>query len=298
MKLRIVLHEPSQGTTSVFVQESILAQLRLIRKLAADNSAMDRGHRHSNGMSEICIWIKRTCDLDAHSTVHVIPPRPPPPLDTPPTDNPAVVDNTLAASQLPASSSSFTFEDITPAGNADAAFTNAADAEDDGMLLPSQSLASFLDETFVAPPAKRTRLGTIVEDAVFNDNDTLAATTLGDFVADVHLLVPTEAEAALAALANKCMESCTFMLQNSMLLQKVVTDSQPFLPHQEHQLLMARCSYLMELCNNCSSWLRWGSQWQDEFDAVTEIYIGTKADFEACFQRARASQDTKLSQPK
>ena len=78
MKLRIVLHDPADGMISEFVRGSLLLQLDLIRKLVADNSAMDRGHKHSNGISEISIWIK--CVSHAEETSTLPPPPAPPPI--------------------------------------------------------------------------------------------------------------------------------------------------------------------------------------------------------------------------
>ena len=133
---------------------------------------------------------------------------------------------------------------------AEAQEVGAQIANDDGKLLPSQSLARFLGENFAPPPAKRTRFGTIVEEVIFFDSNTHAPTTLDDFIADVHAPAPTVADmdmarAALdmarAALTNKCMEAHTLLLQSSKVMQNMVTDSRPFLPHHEHQTLMARC---------------------------------------------------------
>ena len=59
-KIKVVLDPPSSGTLGPFTAEAIIATLRLIRNWAIDGSAMDRGHKHSNGQSFVHIWLSIT----------------------------------------------------------------------------------------------------------------------------------------------------------------------------------------------------------------------------------------------
>ena len=149
----------------------------------------------------------------------------------------------------------------------------------------SESLASFLDENIAQPPAKRTRFGSTAEDVVFFDAHTLALTTLEDFIADIHPPAPAVANAALANPYRKVIEAYTFMHQNATALRNVVSDSQPFLPYSEHQLLIARCAYLLALFPAQPGDVK-NNEWQDKFDAIAEIYVGIRADSEACLEQA------------
>lgn len=65
VKVKIVLHAPDSGTTSVFVREHLMNQLSYVRYLASNNVATDRGHKHSNGVSEVAIWVGQPPSLDS-----------------------------------------------------------------------------------------------------------------------------------------------------------------------------------------------------------------------------------------
>ena len=57
MKVRIVLHAATEGQIDQAAKFGVHSALSLVRNFVAAYSAMDRGHKHSNGMSEIAIWI-------------------------------------------------------------------------------------------------------------------------------------------------------------------------------------------------------------------------------------------------
>lgn len=57
VKFKITIRPGWATVTPTFIQASLVAQLQLIRQVAEENVAVDRGHRHSNGYSEICIWV-------------------------------------------------------------------------------------------------------------------------------------------------------------------------------------------------------------------------------------------------
>jgi hypothetical protein len=57
-KVKIILQPPSLGAADNGTVFGVTSMLTHIRKLVIDHSAMDRGHKHSSGVSEIAIWIK------------------------------------------------------------------------------------------------------------------------------------------------------------------------------------------------------------------------------------------------
>ena len=95
---------------------------------------------------------------------------------------------------------------------------------------------------------------------------------------------PTEAD------LTWLLEALAVMHENSIGLQKAVADSQAFLPAEDHLLLTARCSYLVGLCNN---FVAQPGEVKENFDALADIYIGIRADFEACLEQAQAMSQSK-----
>ena len=57
LKVEIVLQPPSLGALSASARVGIQSVLTHIRHTAAQNVAVDRGHKNSPGYSEIGIWI-------------------------------------------------------------------------------------------------------------------------------------------------------------------------------------------------------------------------------------------------
>ena len=137
------------------------------------------------------------------------------------------------------------------------------------------------------PPNKRVRFD-IGNEVVFCSEDRLTPMTLEDFIADIHPPAPAVADAALDNPYRKVIEAYTCMHQNAMALRNVVSDSQPVLPYSEHQLLIARCAYLLALFPAQPGDMK-NDEWQDKFDAIAEIYVGIRADFEGCLEQAGAT---------
>lgn len=57
LKFRITIRDEPGAAMSAFVRAGLVAQQNLIRDLAVTHVAVDRGHRHSRGRSEVCFWI-------------------------------------------------------------------------------------------------------------------------------------------------------------------------------------------------------------------------------------------------
>jgi len=58
LKIRVVMHAPSEGALAETARDGIEAFLRQIRQLAAVSVAMDCGHRHSSVLPEVAIWLR------------------------------------------------------------------------------------------------------------------------------------------------------------------------------------------------------------------------------------------------
>ena len=58
LKIRAVMHAPSDGALAETARDGIEAVLRQISQLAAVGVAMDRGHKHFSGLSEVAIWLQ------------------------------------------------------------------------------------------------------------------------------------------------------------------------------------------------------------------------------------------------
>ena len=71
LKVRIILHAPEDSSLSPFVSDVMLSQLKWIRQLCSAHLAADKGHKHTNGISEVGIWIR--CRAEAASPAS--PPR-------------------------------------------------------------------------------------------------------------------------------------------------------------------------------------------------------------------------------
>merc|ERR1712113_191677 len=56
-KLRVVLLPASDGAISPILAQCLMEQLTALRPLIHSVVSVDRGHRHHDGMSEICFWL-------------------------------------------------------------------------------------------------------------------------------------------------------------------------------------------------------------------------------------------------
>ena len=169
-----------------------------------------------------------------------------------------------------------------------------------GASLHDTSLAcSSLDgevteSAMVPPPRKRVRF--CPHDVVtFMNASSLAPQSLEEFLADVpsahspSLAACDKAYVSPATRTKVQMEAFTYVLENSKGLQKLANDSQPFLPTDEHQLVLARCSYLMGLCDK---FLLRPDEFKDKFDVLAAIYSDIRYDFEVCFERVRTADQS------
>ena len=60
VKFRFILHSPETPTYDVFVKQCLLMQIQAIRQLVVGGVAVDRGHKFSDGHSEVAIWISQS----------------------------------------------------------------------------------------------------------------------------------------------------------------------------------------------------------------------------------------------
>lgn len=63
-KVKIILDPPSAGAISPSVAISVRGALAAVRQLAVEHVAVDRGHKHSTGTSEVAIWIRMRSKSD------------------------------------------------------------------------------------------------------------------------------------------------------------------------------------------------------------------------------------------
>ena len=97
LKVKIVLDPPSAGAISPSTCFGVTSVINWIRSLALTAVTMDRGHKHSNGMSEVAIWFsfRETLDPNLTATETICndpPPPPPPPLNPPLPEIPDQID--------------------------------------------------------------------------------------------------------------------------------------------------------------------------------------------------------------
>ena len=59
-KIKVIMDAASSGPISPIVATSVQCALASVRQLAQNFPSTDRGHKHSNGVSEISIWISHT----------------------------------------------------------------------------------------------------------------------------------------------------------------------------------------------------------------------------------------------
>ena len=75
-KIKLVLDPPSAGQISPIVATSVQCALASVRQLVQAHPSTDRGHKHSSGVSEVCIWVSYL----RRSGTDDMPPPPAPPL--------------------------------------------------------------------------------------------------------------------------------------------------------------------------------------------------------------------------
>ena len=142
------------------------------------------------------------------------------------------------------------------------------------------------------PPPKRVRFDTGNE-VVSSDGDRLAPMTLEEFIADDPIPTPAEAEVTRDVLAAKIIENYAFVQKNTQGFMQLISDSKPFLPDSEHQHLEYSCTYLLRKCSEFLSHTDpTRTDYQDNLDALSELYCQLRSNFEECFERARASAQT------
>ena len=70
LKVRIVLQRPAFGALSPSARMGVDAVLAHVRLLATQYVAVDRGHKHSSGLSEVAIWIHTPRHMFVQHGVH------------------------------------------------------------------------------------------------------------------------------------------------------------------------------------------------------------------------------------
>ncbi len=79
LKVKVTLLPACDGQISEVMFFSLTAQLMSVRSWVLSNIAVDKGHRHSSGRSDISIWIKQKHGGTAYTSSPSYPPPPPPP---------------------------------------------------------------------------------------------------------------------------------------------------------------------------------------------------------------------------
>ena len=76
LKIKFILHPPASGAISPSTCYGVTAVIGWIRGLVQNFVAMDRGHKHSSGISVVAIWLDLT---QPGNSEQLLPPPPPPP---------------------------------------------------------------------------------------------------------------------------------------------------------------------------------------------------------------------------
>ena len=155
--------------------------------------------------------------------------------------------------------------------------------------------------TVAPPPLKRVRFS-LQDEVAFCSAGTSALQSLEEFLADVPAIAPASTclTSAKAELSATILESFTCLRDNSRGLQNCVTESQPFLPNAKYHDLTVRCAYLARKMDATfvllesvpDDYKKLRMEFDDNFDALAEIYGGIKYDFEICIETARTARDT------
>ena len=314
-KVRFILHRTQATPIAAAANSSslLLSALDLVANAAICSVVVDRGHRYSNGASEACFWIHRPKALEPDGTRQgksLL-------LDTSMPDD-ADLDETCPLDAM-------TSPDEVHLGHGNGSINGnsacsswdanaAADSADSPAIssfdirLEEKVANSSLDDAVAgntSPPRKRVRFS-LQNDILFVDANTLAPQSLDEFLTGVPSISQSLAEfvvdvppislpAAGTELEASILKAYTFLRENSCELQNCVAASQLFLPGDKHHDLLLRCSYLMGKFEaifdlqargpNDIKKLR--DEFDDNYDALAEIYVGIKDDFERCINSAR-----------
>ena len=282
-KVKFVL-QPRVSKSRVVFRPCLMGALSAVQAACGHSIVTDKGHSSSSGQSVIEFWIAQLRLADASNNSGVGDTgsnvQGDPPIPSPPTPPPA---GTGVGTE---------WEVLPPPAYSDVAMANSSLDWHLGAADACTTLDGEVTESaMVPPPRKRVRFCPH-DEVTFMNASSLAPQSLEEFLADVpsthspSLAACDQANVSPATRIEVQMEAYTYVLENSKGLQKLVNDSQPFLPTDEHQLLLDRCSYLMELCDK---FLLQPGEFKDKFDALAEIYSGIRYDFEVCFERVRTA---------
>ena len=134
LKIKVVLEPPSSGAISPCTCFGVKSVLTWVRELLKDCVAMDRGHKHSSGRSEIAIWLELRSHHVPNDTQELLPP-PPPPASSP-------------GAALPSTSSSAALSCAPAQVNTNIdTLTDAEMLELDAQLANFQTIVQMLDDS-------------------------------------------------------------------------------------------------------------------------------------------------------
>ena len=71
LKVKIVLQPPSLGALSIPARIGVEAVLAHVRQMATQHVAVDRGHKHSSGLSEVAIWIRMVSNSSGGNSISI-----------------------------------------------------------------------------------------------------------------------------------------------------------------------------------------------------------------------------------
>ena len=139
LKIKVVLEPPSSGAISPCTCFGVKSVLTWVRELLKDCVAMDRGHKHSSGRSEIAIRLELRSHHVPNDTQELLPP-PPPPASSP-------------GAVLPSTSSSAALSCATAQANTNIdTLTDAEMLELDAQLANFQTIVQMLDDSIEKLP--------------------------------------------------------------------------------------------------------------------------------------------------
>ena len=226
LKIRIVLNSPGDGALGVAAAEGIKQVLQWTRQLAGTNICVDRGHKFSSGISEVCIWVKMFSGGSEVTAGFQSPPT----LETGNTDN-GVAGNVVPPPSTGNGSTTGSTMVLQPPP------TQAGTGEVDSGIIGSTSLDTVVAGSFVPPPRKRVRFS-LQEDVAFMDEDSYAPQTLEQFLADAPATPPAaigfELSPVFDELKQVFLKQTAFLRDNFCTMQETVVSSWPSLPAEQH----------------------------------------------------------------
>ena len=57
LKIKVILHCNGEGSMSAFARTLMMEQLQRLRELVSSHTCVDRGHKYTSGISEVCFWV-------------------------------------------------------------------------------------------------------------------------------------------------------------------------------------------------------------------------------------------------